>query len=87
MNFQEPKNLNTRVEGPINVGASASSLRNAIRGFYWRYYRSDISVNRTMYMANGTNTTNVTEADIYVYHVRLKKLINGTSASNIAAVR
>lgn len=40
-----------------------------------------------MYMANGTNTTNATLADQYVYHVRLRKLINGTTVSNIQVVK
>jgi hypothetical protein len=40
-----------------------------------------------MYMANGTNTTNATEAASYVYHIRVKKLISTPSVSNIMAVR
>jgi hypothetical protein len=36
-----------------------------------------------MYMANGTNTTNVTFATSYVYHIRLTRLINGPSVANI----
>lgn len=87
LNFQEPKNLDTQVKGPIDVNASASSLKNEIKSFYWSYYRSNIDVNLTMYLANGTNTTNVTLADTFVYHVKLKKLINGTTVSNIAAIR
>lgn len=37
----------------------------------------------TMYLANGTNTTNATEASQYVYHITLKKLISGSSVSKI----
>lgn len=40
-----------------------------------------------MYMANGTNTTNATLADQYVYHVKLLKLINGTTVSNIQVIK
>jgi hypothetical protein len=36
-----------------------------------------------MYLANGTNTTNATLAETYVYHVVLKKLITGTSVNTI----
>lgn len=34
-------------------------------------------------MANGTNTTNVTEATTYVYHITLRKLISGESVAAI----
>lgn len=40
----------------------------------------------TMYLANGTNTTNATEATSYVYHITMKKLIDGTSVSNIGSI-
>jgi len=41
----------------------------------------------TMYMANGTNTTNSTEATTYVYHVWMRKLIRTPSVSNIMAIK
>lgn len=37
----------------------------------------------TMFMANGTNTTNVTEAASYVYHIKMLKFISGSSVANI----
>ena len=36
-----------------------------------------------MFMANGTNTTNVTEAASYVYHIKMLKFISGSSVANI----
>jgi len=40
-----------------------------------------------MYLANGTNTTNATAATSSVYHIVLKKLIAGTSVSNIMLIK
>ena len=44
---------------------------------------SNIAVNMTMFMANGTNTTNSTEATSYVYHIKMLKFIDGASVTNI----
>ena len=40
-----------------------------------------------MYLANGTNTTNATEAESYVYHIIALKHMNGTSSSNIQVIK
>jgi len=60
-------------------------MRSAIKSYYWggsRLY-SDITVNRTMYDSNGTNTTNSTAAIKYVYYVVLKKLIPSVSTVQV----
>ena len=60
-------------------------MRSAIKSYYWggsRLY-SDITVNRTMYDSNGTNTTNSTAATKYVYYVVLKKLIPSVSTVQV----
>lgn len=60
-------------------------MSNAVKDYYWKYFRSHINVNLTLYLANGTNTTNLTEAETIVYHIVMKKLISTPSASNIMA--
>lgn len=61
------------------IGASAATVKNGIKFYYSAVFGSDIDVNRTMYLQNGTETTNETLAYDHVYHIRLMKLINGTS--------
>lgn len=66
----------------IKSNATAAEVRSAIVGYYSAFFGSDIVVNKTMYMANGTNTTNATLGTTHVFFVRLRKLINGVSATN-----
>jgi hypothetical protein len=40
-----------------------------------------------MYLANGTNTTNLTAAETIVYYVAVKKLIATPSVLNIMMVK
>jgi len=76
VSFQNPSNLEWWNSGQIQVDASASNVRSNIRGYFTSKYGSDVSVNRTMYLANGTETTSTTNAKTYVYHVVLKKLVS-----------
>jgi len=87
LSFQDPGDLKYTLSEEISVTASASSFKQKVKGYYWSKYRSNIHVNMTMYMANGTNTTNSTEATTYVYHVWMRKLIRTPSVSNIMAIK
>ena len=84
---QNPFNLTYTVSGKISVGATASTLRNQIKFYYRAIYGSEVDVNRTMFMQNGTETTNDTLAYTHTYHIRLMKLINGTSVANIQIIK
>jgi len=53
----------------IEVDSTAAELKSKIETYYRSVYGSWLDVNLTMYDSNGTNTTNVTEAVSYVYHV------------------
>jgi hypothetical protein len=83
LSFQIPENLTYWTSGKIPAAASADELRNAVKNYYWLMFRSEIDVNMTMYLANGTNTTNVTEAETYVYNIIVRKLIADSSVANI----
>jgi hypothetical protein len=87
LNFQIPKNLTYFTSKAIATGASAADMRTAVKSYYSGVYGSDITVNMTMYDSNGTNTTNTTEAETYVYHIVMRKLISTVSASNIIVAK
>jgi hypothetical protein len=61
-------------------------MRSKIKAYWSNTWGSDIVVNLTMYDANGTNTTNVTNATLSVYHVQMKRLITGKSIAGIMRV-
>lgn len=61
-------------------------MRTAIKGYWSSTFGSDITVNLTMYAANGTNTTNATLSTLNVYHVTLRKLISSKSIASIMRV-
>jgi hypothetical protein len=84
--FQNPTTLKYNLSSDIAGSASASSMRNAIKGYFSSTFGADIVVNLTMYDANGTNTTNSTNSTLNVYHVRLRKLITGKSVAGIMRV-
>jgi hypothetical protein len=65
--------------GTIKTDATASEMRSAMKNYYWKYFRSDITVNLTMYDSNGTNTTNKTAATKHVYYIVMRKLISSVS--------
>ena len=65
----------------IPADASASQMRNAVKSYYYSKFRSDITVNKTMYDVNGISTTNSTAATKHVFHIKLRKLINGVSTA------
>jgi hypothetical protein len=68
------------------VAATASQFRSQVKGYYWDKFRSDITVNLTMYAANGTEIEDSSEASTYVYHVVMRKLITSYSCANIMVV-
>ena len=80
VNFQGP-DLKYLASGPIPANASASEMKNAIASFYSSKFGSDITVNKTMYDVNGISTTNSTAATKHVFHIKLRKLINGVSTA------
>ena len=79
--MQNPTDLTQHVSTEIPADASASQVYYAIRGYYWTFYRTGISVNKTMYDINGTETTNSTNATQIDYFMNLTKLINVTVMS------
>jgi len=83
LTFQIPANLSFWTSKAIKGDASAAELKSAIKTYYDNVYGSDINVNMTMFDANGTNTTNVTLATSYVYHVVTRKLISTASVSKV----
>lgn len=87
LNFQESTKLEYFVSKSIPVGASANTFKNQVADFYKNKWGSEILVNLTMYMANGTNTTNATMADTYVYHIMVKKLISQATVNNIQVIK
>lgn len=87
LSMQNPKNLKYTVIADIPVKASVGTLHSKIKGYYSSVVGSGIDINMTMYMANGTNTTNATLEASRVYHIVLKKLITGTSVSNIMVIK
>lgn len=57
-------------------------MKSAVKGYYYSFYRSGVVVNKTMYMANSTITTNQTLGTTHIFHITMTKLINGISAIN-----
>lgn len=84
--FQNPSTLKYNLSDNIAGNASASTMKTAIKAYWWNTYRSDILVNLTMYAANGTNTTNATLSTLNVYHVTVRKLISSKSIASIMRV-
>ena len=58
-----------------------------MKGYYSKEWGSDISVNRTMYLGDGTETTSASQAKKFVYHIKVKKLITGKSIAAIRVIR
>jgi hypothetical protein len=83
LNYQNPTNLTYWTSSAIDVAATAAQMKSAVKGYYSGVYSSDINVNLTMYAANGTNVSDAAEAETYVYHIVMRKLISTVSASNI----
>jgi len=85
INIQNPKDMKYWKSTDIPANATASQVRNAIKGYYSSRstFGSDITVNKTMYLANGTSTTNETAATMHVFYINLKKLITGTTTSQV----
>jgi hypothetical protein len=87
ISFQNPSDLEWWNSGQIQVDASASNVRSNIRGYFTSKYGSDVAVNRTMYFANGTETTSSTDAATYVYHVVLSKLVAQPTTANVRVIK
>lgn len=62
-------------------------MRNRIFRFFWNNYRSDVDVNITKYDANDTETTVNADAVTYVYHVKVRKLLDAPAAANIKVIK
>jgi hypothetical protein len=62
LRFQNPDTLKWYNTGTISVTASASTVKSRVNSYFWSKYRGRVSVNRTMYLANGTETTSSTNA-------------------------
>jgi hypothetical protein len=60
----------------MSVDASSGTVSRAIDGYFWSKWRSHISVNKTQYDSNGTETTSSENTTQIVYYVRVKKLIS-----------
>lgn len=69
------------------MNATASEMRNAIKSYYNAAKGSDITVTKTLYDANDTETTNLTLGVKSLYNITLRKLITGPSVSNIMAMK
>lgn len=81
INFQSP-NMTYVPSNSINSNSTAAEMRSAVYNYYASLFGSDVTVNRTMYLANGTNTTNATAATKHIFHIKLRRLISGVSAGN-----
>jgi hypothetical protein len=81
INFQDPSDMKYVKSESVSANATASEMKNAVKAYYSNKFGSDIIVNKTMYLANGTNTTNQTAATKHVFHIQLKKLITGISTA------
>ena len=84
MSFTDPKTNTVWNSDKINANASASHLFYRIRWFFRdrRRYSADPDVVRVMYNADGEETTSTSEAQKYVYEIRLRKRITGYSFTN-----
>jgi hypothetical protein len=83
INIQNPKTMKYFKSTSIPANATAEQVRDAVRSFYSDNYGSDITVNKTMYLADGTNTTNQTAAVKHVFYINLRRLITGTTTSQV----
>ena len=85
--FQDPDDLSWYNSDLMPVDASSDKMRREIYRYFYRKYRSNVSVNKTMYDVNGTETTSSSTATQSVYYVRLTKLITGASSANMAVIK
>lgn len=69
----------------IGTTASASTFSNRISWWFWKYYRSSISVTRTSLDDLDQETTDSSLVTKYRYNVRLLKRISGTSFDSLIA--
>ena len=73
--------------GSISANATAAQLRGALFPYYSKYFKSNISVTLVMKDKNGVETTDKKLSYSSEYTVKLLKMINGVSASNIIVVK
>jgi hypothetical protein len=75
------------VSKEVAADASASTMKNAVKSYYSDNFGSGISVNKTMYDINGTETTNSTNATKIEYYIVLTRLINDMSVTGINVLK
>ena len=69
------------------MNATETELKNAVKDYYKFVANCDIDVTRTMYLANGTETTNATLVAKSIYNITLTRLISGQSVSSIMTTK
>jgi hypothetical protein len=81
LNFLNPttKPASYWQSGAIAANANAGTFKNAISGYYSKFFGSDIDVTLSMYDATSTLTTDSTLATSFTYTIVLRKMINGLS--------
>lgn len=87
LNYQNPVTLKSWATKKINIGCSAGSFKNFVKGFYWNTYRSDISVTKTSYDAAGAVTAVGADMVKHYYEITLLKMIAAPSTANIQAIK
>jgi len=87
--FTNPTDLKMTKSDLISASATAAELKAAIEEYYKEGtgIGSNIAVNMTWFDANGTETTNQTEAVMSVYYIKVLKLITGKSVSAITVLK
>jgi len=83
LGFVDPKTGTNFVGARINTNCSGWELNVAIRDFYSKYYNTYISVEKTMYNADGLVTHNVRNHTKAVYKIQVQKSITSATTNKI----
>lgn len=86
--FMHPTTLKPNAtKNYISMNATASELKSAVKDYYQFVVNCDIDVTRTMFNADGNETTNATEVVKSIYNITLTRLISGQSVSSIMTTK
>jgi hypothetical protein len=84
--YTKPNDMSQHASNIIAADASANEFKSAIDGYYSGYFGSGITVNKTMFDINGTETTNSSLVVTNEYYVTLTKLIDGYTVTSISTL-
>lgn len=82
LGFVDPVSLTQHVNR-LNTNFTAWQFNLAVRDFYWRYYGAGIDVQKVMYEADGSVTTNSHRSVKSVYTIYVLRSLNSASCRQI----